>query len=342
MRFARKRMADARIKTEATRFQLVVAFAAVYLIWGSTYLAIRFAIETIPTFLMAGVRFTIAGVILCLWAKTKGAPNPGVRHWISATIVGGLLFLIANGGVVWSEQRVPSGLTALLIATVPLWMAVLEWIRFGGFRQSGRLILGLVLGLAGIVILVSPTEIAGSAGVDLVGASVLVLASLSWAAGSLYARYADLPRSPVMATGMKMLTGGILLTALSGLLGQWSDFSLSTVSWQSATGFFYLIFFGSIIGFSAYIWLLRASTPAKTATYAYVNPIIAVLLGWMLADEPLNARVFLAAGVIVAAVVLITTFRGQVKRQPTSELSPAGGKTELRPCPETRSKPCDA
>ncbi|MCG3119242.1 MAG: putative inner membrane transporter YedA [bacterium] len=293
------------------RWRLVTAFAAVYLIWGSTYLAIRIAIETIPPFLMAGIRFLIAGAILYVWARWRGTPPPRRAHWLAAAIVGGLLLVGGNGGVVWAEQRVPSGLTALLIATVPLWMALLNWLRPGGVKPDNGVIAGLALGFIGIMLLVGPGELAGGHHVDSLGAAVLIVASLSWAAGSLYSRRAQLPASPLLTTGMEMLTGGALLLIAGSLAGEWTRFELSALSVRSSLALTYLIVFGALIGFTAYIWLLRVSTPARASTYAYVNPVVAIFLGWALASEPLTARTLLAAAIIVAAVVVITTQRAQ-------------------------------
>lgn len=296
------------------RLKLVLAFAAVYLIWGSTYLAIRLAIETLPPFLMAGVRFLVAGILLYAWARWRGAPRPARTHWLAAAAVGGLMLLGGNGGVVWAEQRVPSGLTAVLIATVPLWIALLEWVR-GGVRPGGRVAGGLMMGLAGIALLVGPGELAGAKGIDLVGAAVLLVASLSWAIGSLYSRRARLPSSPLLATAMEMLAGGLLLLLAALVTGQVSAVNPSQISLQSVLALGYLIVFGSLVAFTAYVWLLRVTLPAHAATYAYVNPVVAVLLGWALGGEPLTARTLLAAAVIVGAVVIITSSQPRAGRE---------------------------
>jgi drug/metabolite transporter (DMT)-like permease len=306
------------------RLKIVVAFAAIYLVWGSTYLAIRLAIETLPPFLMAGVRFVIAGVILYGWTRWRGAPRPGRGHWAAAGIVGGLMLLGGNGGVVWAEQRVPSGLTSVLIATVPLWVALLEWLRCGT-RPSRPMAIGLAMGLAGIILLVGPTELAGSSRMDLLGAVVLILAALSWAAGSLYSRRASLPASPLLATAMEMLAGGLLLLLASLVTGQAADLDLSQVSLQSVLALGYLIVFGSLVAFTAYTWLLRVTSPARAATYAYVNPAVAVFLGWALGGEPLTVRTLLAAAIIVGAVVVITSYQPRPERQ----ASPAGGPARV-------------
>lgn len=304
-------MSPKHVPAKPPRWQVATAFAAIYLIWGSTYLAIRFAVETFPPFLMAGMRFLVAGAILYPWSRLHGASQPVRAHWLAATVVGGLLLLGGNGGVVWAAQRVPSGLTALLIGTVPLWMALLDGLRPGGMKPNSGVMVGLLLGLFGIMLLVGPGKLAGARQVDLVGAAVLILASLSWASGSLYSRRAQLPASPLLATAMEMLAGGALLLIASLLVGEWARFDSSTLSLRSWLALGYLIIFGALVGFTAYIWLLRVSTPAHVSTYAYVNPVVAIFLGWAFAGEPLTARTLLAAAVIVAAVVIITTYRAR-------------------------------
>jgi drug/metabolite transporter (DMT)-like permease len=287
---------------------VIAAFAAVYTLWGSTYLAILFAIETLPPFLMASTRFLVAGGILYGVMRMRGDAAPSRVHWRAAFVVGTLLLLGGNGGVVWAEQRVPSGVAALLVAIVPCWMVLLEWLRRGGTRPTALVVAGLVLGTAGLAILVGP-EVFGEGRVDRVGAAVLLVASFSWATGSIYSRNAPLPSSPLLTTGMQMLAGGACLAALGIVLGEPARIDFAGVSARSALALLYLIVFGSLIGYSAYIWLLRVSTPAKVATYAYVNPIVAVLLGWLLAGEALTGRMALAAAVIVSGVALITMAR---------------------------------
>ncbi len=290
-----------------SRILVAAAFAAVYTIWGSTYLAIRVAVETLPPFLMAGVRFLIAGSLLYAIARWRGAPPPRRSHWRPALIIGGLLLLGGNGGVVWAEQVVPSGITALMVTAVPLWMVLLHWAGPGGVRPSGLEIVGLVLGLVGVAVLVDPVSLSGSEPVNPVGAVVLILASLSWAIGSLYSRRAKLPDSPLMATAIEMLAGGALLLVAGIGTGEAAKFNAEDVSLQSVLALAYLVVFGALVGFTAYIWLLGVSTPAKVSTYAYVNPVIAVLLGWAVLAEPLTGKTLLAMVVIVSGVVLITT-----------------------------------
>ncbi len=292
--------------TAPRRSWVILAFAAVYLIWGSTYLAIRFAIETLPPFLMAGTRFVIAGGLLYGWARWRGAGKPARTHWWAAVIVGGLLLLGGNGSVVWAQLRVPSGVAALLVALVPCWMVLLDWLRPGGTRPAPQVFLGLLLGLVGLAWLIGPDAIMGGGRVDLVGAAVLAFASLSWAAGSIFSRHLPTASPPLLTIGMQQLAGGACLLAFAALAGDFGRLDLAAVSTRSSLALVYLVAFGSIIGFSAYMWLLRVSTPARVSTYAYVNPVVAVLLGWGLADEALTARIGVAAAVIIAGVALIT------------------------------------
>jgi drug/metabolite transporter (DMT)-like permease len=290
-----------------SRLALATAFAIVYVIWGSTYLAILFAIETLPPFLMASVRFLIAGVLLYGWSRTfGGAAAPDRTQWRSTAIVGVLLLLGGNGVVVWSEQRIPSGMAALLVGTVPCFMVLIDWLRPGGVRPGGRVVAGLALGLLGLVWLVGPDSVMGGGRADLLGAAALVFASFSWAAGSIYSRHAPMPASPFLGTAMQMLAASVALFALSAGLGEPWRFDPNAVSLRSLLGFLYLVVFGSVVAFSAYIWLLRVSTPARVSTYAYVNPVVAVLLGAAFAGEALTTRMLVAAAVIVSGVALIT------------------------------------
>jgi drug/metabolite transporter (DMT)-like permease len=293
--------------TSPSKLALVSAFAIVYLVWGSTYLAILFAIDTLPPFLMASGRFAIAGAILYVWSRTLGgARAPERAQWRATAIVGVLLLLGGNGLVVWSEQRIPSGMAALLVGTVPCFMVLLDWLRAGGHRPTGRVIAGLVLGLLGLTWLVGPDSVMGGGRADLLGAAALVLASFSWAYGSIWSRQAPMPASPFLSTAMQMLAASVALLCVSVALGEPWRFDPTAVSVRSWLGFLYLVVFGSLIAFSAYVWLLRASTPARVSTYAYVNPVVAVLLGAALASEELTARMLIAAVVIVSGVALIT------------------------------------
>jgi drug/metabolite transporter (DMT)-like permease len=309
------------------RWQLVLAFASVYLIWGSTYLAIKFAIETIPPFLMAGVRFLISGLILYGWARMKGAPAPTRIYWKSAAVVGVLLLLGGNGGVVWAEQRVASGVAALIVAIVPVWIALMEWRAPGGKKPGWQVTAGLAAGTVGLLLLASPGEAALGARVDLIGAAVLVFATLCWAVGSIKAKHSPLPDSPLLSTGMEMLAGGAALVVMGAATGELGQVNFAAMSGKSLLSLLYLTTFGSLVGFTAYIWLLRVGSPTRAATYAYVNPVVAVFLGWLLAGESITPRTVLATLVIVGGVVLITSAR---TRNPASA-RPAGSAEPVSP-----------
>ena len=304
-------MSEADSAGAPSRLAVGVAFAAIYLIWGSTYLAIRFAIQTIPPFLMAGTRFILAGGILYGLSRLRGDPQPARIHWRSTAIVGGLMLLGGNGGVVWAEQRVASGLSALLVAMAPVWMVLLEWLQPGGIRPSRRTAVGLVLGLIGVTLLVDPWNLANTR-VDLIGAAVLMVSSLCWATGSVCAHRVELPASPFLSTAMEMLAGGVLLLAAGSISGEWTRFRFDAITLESVLAFGYLICFGSLVGFTAYIWLLGVTTLARLSTYAYVNPVVAMFLGWALAGEPVTLQTLLAAAVIVTAVVVIIS-RGKTR-----------------------------
>ena len=289
---------------KASRSQIVLAFAAVYIIWGSTYLAIRFAIETLPPMLMVGSRFLVAGGIMYAWLRVRGAAKPKAIHWRSAVILGVLMPVFGTGVVVWSEQKVPSGIASLLVAIEPVWIALLQWWRPGGKRPNPWVIGGVALGLAGLYLLVDPGSRTQQRNVFAEGA--LLLAALSWAIGSLYSRRAPQPEAKFLGTGMEMIVAGIVLTTVGLTTGEASHFSLAAGSAKSWLALIYLITFGSTIAYTAYVWLLKAVSPTLVSTYAFVNPVVAVFLGWAFASEPLNGRMIAAATIIVGAVALIT------------------------------------
>jgi drug/metabolite transporter (DMT)-like permease len=301
----------------ASMLHVAVALGAVYVIWGSTYLAIRFAIETIPPFLMAGTRYVTAGLLLYAWSRLRGAPRPTGVNWRSAVLVGAALLLVGNGGVVWAEQRVSSGLVALLISTEPLWIVLLVWLRSRREKPNPRVIAGLVLGFIGLVILVKPGSSSG--GIDPVGAVVVLIASLSWAWGSIYGQRAKLPSSPLLSTGMQMLCGGGLQLLAGAALGEPSRFALSQVSTKSLLALGYLIVFGAIVAFTAYVWLMKTAPPVLVSTYAYVNPVVAVFLGWAFAGEPITGTTLVAAAVILTGVALISSAQGKGHQEEKGE-----------------------
>ena len=290
---------------------LIAAFAAVYIFWGSTYLAIKYAIETLPPFLMAGARFAFAGSILFLWARfAKDYETPTLKQWKTSFIVGTLLLLGGNGGVVFAQHYIPSSLAALLVATEPLWIVVLSWTWLGHGRPNWKVGLGLLVGFAGVWLLISGRA---STGVEAAGFGqwiaivAVMLGAFSWAAGSIYGLRASTPKSSLLAAGMQMLAGSVSLLLVGLIRGEWSTFDPSAVSFNSLFGVGYLVIFGSLVGFTAYSWLLKNARPSMVATYAYVNPVIAVLLGWLIAGESMTGQMLIGAGVVVGSVVLITS-----------------------------------
>lgn len=294
---------------QPSRARLVLAFAALYFLWGATYFGIKVGIETIPPFLMAGARHIVAGLLLFVWVRIRNNERPTLRHWSSAAAIGALMLFGGNGGVSWAVQVVPSGIAAVIIALMPLWLVVLDWLRPGGIKPSARVVVGLVLGFAGIVLLVGPERLAGSERVDPIGAAVLILASLSWAIGSLLSRQMVLPNTLLLGVALQSIAGGALLFLVAWPSGEWARFAPEAVSARSLVALAFLIVFGSIVGLTSYIWLLRVTSAANVATYAYVNPAVALLLGWLLGGESLTARAMIATVIILAAVVLIVSTR---------------------------------
>jgi drug/metabolite transporter (DMT)-like permease len=281
---------------------VIAAFAAIYIIWGSTYLGILLAIETIPPFLMAGARFFLAGLILLAltWKSLRAMPTRTQLR--NSAVIGLLLLFGGNGAVVLSEKMVPSGLAALLVSMVIVWVVLLEWASPGGKRPTKPIVGGLVLGVIGLLVLVGPS-LRGNGNLRLAGIVLLMFGSLSWAAGTVLARHIELPKSGTLSTAVQMLAAGAAFLLLSPMMRE----HLGPVSTKSLLGFLYLVTFGSLVAFSAFVWLLKVSTPAKIATYAYVNPVVALFLGWAFAGEPLSLRTIIASAIIIGAVALITT-----------------------------------
>jgi drug/metabolite transporter (DMT)-like permease len=285
---------------------VVAAFAAVYVIWGSTYLGIRLAIDSIPPLLMAGCRFVLAGVILYGAMRLRGAAKPTAQQWMNSSIIGGLLLLAGNGGVSWAQQTVPSGIAALVVAAVPLWIMLVDWLRPHGSRPQFIVWIGLAVGFAGVALIVAGKNQLGHRLVDPAGAAALVFATVAWAFGSVYSRHAAKPNSALLAVATQMISGGALQLIAGFAFGETSRLNLAHITPTSAWAFVYLTLIGSLVGFTAYVWLLQVSTPARVSTYAYVNPLIAVFLGHLVLHEAVPKTVALAGALIVAAVVLIT------------------------------------
>ena len=303
-----------------------IALLALYIVWGSTYLAIRFAVETIPPFMHASLRFLISGAILYAWRRMAGDEAPTLSNWKSAAIVGAALLLGGNGLVAWAEQTVPSGIAALMISTSPFWLVLFEAFRSGGGKPTSQAILGLIIGFGGVFLLIGPAEILGTTGsFDTFGIILLLLAPIFWSMGSIYARGADMPRSTLLGTGMEMLTGAVALFIVSLVKGELSGFSFGNVSIQSWLGLIYLITFGSLVGFVSYGYLLHNAPVSLLSTYAYVNPVVAVFLGWLLANEELNARMGIASAIIIGSVILINSARGARVRQESLQALPEEG-----------------
>ncbi len=294
------------MQSERKNWLTIGAFAVVYIVWGSTYFAIGLGVRSIPPLLMAGSRFLVAGAILSAWGLARGAARPTVAQWSRAAVAGFLMLVLGNGCVTWGVQYVPTSMAALLVASEPLWLVLTSWAFFGGSRPGLRTALGLASGLFGVGLLVAPQGSGFHPGA-LAGALAILLAAVAWAVGSLFLRTADISRSPALATGMQMLTGGAALTSLGLLRGEGATLDLSTVSAASASAWLYLVVFGSMLGFSAYAYLISATTPARLSTYAYVNPVVAVLLGGFVGRETITTSACIAMLIIVSSVILVTS-----------------------------------
>ena len=297
-----------------SRSSLILAFAAIYLIWGSTYLGIRVAVETMPPFLMAAARFLIAGSLLFTFLKIRGAPWPTAHQWRANAIIGTFLLLGGNGSVVWAEQFVPSGITALVIGIGPLFIVLTEWAWPGGQRPTAVTMTALALGFIGVTWLAAPWESTAEGGYHLGGIGAILLGCVSWGIGSIYSRHAKHGADPFLASSLQMLGGGAALLVGALVHGDLAGFDATTVAPRAWGAFAYLIGAGSLIGFSTFVWLMKHSTPARVATYAYVNPIVAVFLGWLILREPITPRTIVASAIIVAAVALITTEKSRTAR----------------------------
>ena len=305
---------------ETPRTTLIAAFASIYIIWGSTYLAIRVLIDTLPGFIMMGGRFLLAGLMLGGVAWLRGARLPTARQWRHSTVLGFSLLLFGNGAVVWAAEFTNSGLLALLVGMEPLWLAILLGVFPAGRKgphERPNLItfLALGLGFAGVAVLAAPGDVLAGSTVHLPSVLAISIGCLSWAAGSLYGRFSDAPSSASINSAAQMITGGAMLLAVGILRGEWSQFRPTSASFESVIAFIYLVVFGSIIAFSAYAWLVRNVEPTLIATHTYVNPVVAVFLGWWLAGEELGSRVLIAATLIVASVVVLTASEARRARR---------------------------
>jgi len=298
--------------THRPSWKTLLAFAIIYFVWGSTYLAIRVGVREVPPLLLAAMRFLVAGLVLYGWMVAQGERSPNPRQWASVSLLAVLIFVIDYGLVFWAEQQVPSGLAAVMMATIPVFMALSEIIFLRTQRLTVRLALALLIGIGGVAVLVSRTLNLGGAPVDRVGAVALIVASMSWSVASVITRKLPLPSSKVMSSGAQMLAGGIFLALAAAALGEFRNFHPSSVSRGAWLSLLYLIVAGSIIGFTAYVWLIHHESPTKVGTYAYVNPVVAVLVGYFLGGEGLGVRTILGTLLVLISVVVITTTRAKI------------------------------
>jgi drug/metabolite transporter (DMT)-like permease len=294
-----------RSRGRPSTLALIAAFATVYVVWGSTYWAIRVALESFPPFFMGAVRYLIAGGLMLGWVALTGAGRPTRGQWKAAVITGILLLLLGNGAVIFAEQRAPSGLVALVVTSVPLWMVLLEWLWRGGKRPDRMVLAGLVAGTLGVLLLVDPSGAVGL-GVPLREAAILMVGTISWAVGSIWSKHDHTPGSASLLVTLQMLVAGVLFTGASVATGELGRVAPAQISLASVLGLGYLIVFGSIIGFTAYVWLVREASPAAVSTYAYVNPVVALTIGALAGGERLTSRILVAAAILLGAVVLIT------------------------------------
>lgn len=296
-------------------WRVLLAFAVIYFVWGSTFLAIRVGVREVPPFLLAGIRFVVAGGVLYGWMRLKGTPAPTRREWRSAILLAVMIFVFDYGLLFWAEQRVPSGVAAVMMATIPVFMALSEILIMKTQRLTARLVIASVLGVGGVVVLVNPSARFGDSAVNPVGAVALLVGAASWSAASALSRKLDLPPAKGMSSGAQMLAGGVLLTVAAGLLGEFRGFHIEAVSAKAWLCLAYLIIAGSIIGFTVYVWLIHHESPTKVGTYAYVNPVVAVILGYLFGGEGLGTRTIFGTALVLVSVVVITTARASRKEK---------------------------
>jgi drug/metabolite transporter (DMT)-like permease len=294
-------------KTDRPTWKTLLAFATIYFVWGSTFLAIRIGVQEVPPLLLAAMRFFVAGLVLYVWMIARGERSPTARQWLSASLLAFFIFVVDYGSLFWAEQRVPSGIAAVMLATIPAFMALSEIIFLRTQKVTVRLALALAIGIAGVAVLMSRSLNLGGAPIDRAGAVALIIASMSWSISSVLTRKVALPPSKVMSSGAQMLAGGVFLTLAAAALGEFHNFHPLTVSRGAWFSLLYLIVAGSIIGFTAYTWLIHHESPTKVGTYAYVNPVVAVLVGYFLGGEALGPRTILGTMFVLISVVVITT-----------------------------------
>jgi drug/metabolite transporter (DMT)-like permease len=288
-------------------WKVLLAFAIIYFVWGSTFLAIRVGVREVPPFLLAGMRFLVAGIVLYGWMRARGTPSPTAREWGAVTFLAILIFVFDYGLLFWAERRVPSGIAAVMMATIPVFMAIAEIVFLRTQRLTLRLGLALLVGLAGVAVLVGHTMSLGEAPVDTAGACALIVAAVCWSVAASLTRKLPLPAAKAMSSGAQMLAGGVLLTLTAALLGEFRGFRVQAVSLGAWLALAYLIVAGSIVAFTAYVWLIHHESPTKVGTYAYVNPVVAVLVGYFLGGEAIGPRTIVGTLLVLVSVVLITT-----------------------------------
>lgn len=293
--------------TQPRTWKVLLAFAMIYFVWGSTYLAIRVGVREVPPFLLAGIRFLIAGVVLFVWMRAKGTVSPTLQEWGGVTCMGLLIFVFDYGLVFWAEKRVPSGIAAVMMATIPVFMSLAEIVLLRTQRLTARLGIALLIGVAGVAVLVGHAMSFGEEPIDTAGACALIFGAISWSVASILSRKLPLPADKVMSSGAQMLAGGVLLTLTAALLGEFRGFHVQAVSRGAWLALAYLIVAGSIVAFTAYVWLLHHESPTKVATYAYVNPVVAVVIGYLLGGEALGPRTIAGTLLVLVSVVVITT-----------------------------------
>lgn len=309
-------------------WKVLLAFAIIYFVWGSTYLAIRVGVREMPPFLMAGLRFTVAGIALYLWMRLTGTPSPTLREWRAATVLGALMFLVDYACLFWAEQRVPSGVAAVILAAIPVCITLLEIIFLRTLRLTVRLALGLAVGIVGVAVLMNPSPSLGEVPLDRKGAIALLVACCGWSIGTIVSRRLVLPNSKAMSAAAQMLSGGVQLLALAAVSGEFAHFRVQNVSGMAWFSLLYLIVAGSIVAYTAYVWLLHYESPTKVGTYAYVNPVVAVIVGTAIGGETVGRRTILGTALILVSVVAITTVKAkQVRVVTTPESEEAGART---------------
>jgi drug/metabolite transporter (DMT)-like permease len=304
-------------------WKTLLAFAIIYFVWGSTFLAIRIGVHEVPPFFLAAMRFFIAGLVLFCWMIAHGETLPNRRQWMSIFLLAFLIFVLDYGLLFWAEQRVPSGIAAVMMATIPVFMALSEIVFLGTQKLTARLALALIVGIGGVAVLMSRSLNLGGAPIETAGAVALLIGSISWSIASILTRKLPLPASKVMSSGAQMLTGGVFLTLASAALGEFHSFHPSTISRGAWLALLYLIVFGSIIGFTAYVWLIHHESPTKVGTYAYVNPVVAVLIGYFLGGEALGLRAILGTLCVLVSVLVITTTQAKKPAETLAAQDPA-------------------